>query len=117
MRIARIGSSVAIERIEARAYAIPTRTPEADGTLSWDKTTLVLVSAEAGEVSGIGYSYADVATAKPIKALAVEVIGQDAMDVNACWHAMVRRIRNLGRPGICSMANSAVANALWALNA
>src|SRR5256885_1551955 len=118
MRIARLGSSVAIERLEARAYTIPTRTPEADGTLSWDKTTLVLVTAGAGGITGIGYSYADVATAKLIEdALVAEAIGKDAMDVNACWHAIVRRIRNLGRPGICSMAISAVDNALWDLKA
>src|SRR5207237_3645941 len=81
-------------------------------------TTLVLVNAEAGGVSGIGYSYADVATAKLIEdTLAAEIIGQDAMDVNAGWHAMVRRIRNLGRPGICSMAISAVDCALWDLKA
>ena len=118
MRIAKPGSIARVERIEARAYRIPTRTREADGTLSWEKTTLVLVNAEAGGVSGIGYSYADVATAKLIEdTLAAEVIGQDAMDVNAGWHAMVRRIRNLGRPGICSMAISAVDNALWDLKA
>src|SRR5438067_9126765 len=118
MRIAKPGSIARVERIEARAYSIPTRTPEADGTLSWDKTTLVLVNAEAGGVSGIGHSYADVATAKLIEdTLAAEVIGRDAMDVNAGWHAMVRRIRNLGRPGICSMAISAVDNALWDLKA
>ena len=48
MRIAKPGSIARVERIEARAYRIPTRTPEADGTLSWEKTTLVLVNAEAG---------------------------------------------------------------------
>src|SRR5438105_62808 len=118
MRIAKPGSIARVERVEARAYSIPTRTPEADGTFSWDKTTLVLVNAEAGGVSGIGYSYADVATAKLIEeTLATEVLGKDAMDVSACWHAMVRRIRNLGRPGICSMAISAVDNALWDLKA
>src|SRR5438132_12993817 len=118
MRIAKPGSIARVERIEARAYTVPTRTPEADGTLSWDKTTLVLVNAEAGGVSGIGYSYADVATAELIEdTLAAEVIGRDAMDVNAGWHAMVRRIRNLGRPGICSMAISAADNALWDLKA
>src|SRR5438445_13888229 len=118
MRIAKPGNIARVERIEARAYPIPPLTPEADGTLSWDKTTLVLVNAEAGGVSGIGYSYADVATAKLIEdTRAAEIIGQDAMDVNAGWHAMVRRIRNLGRPGICSMAISPVHNALWDLKA
>jgi L-alanine-DL-glutamate epimerase-like enolase superfamily enzyme len=37
------------------------------------------------------------------------------MDVGARWMDMVRAIRNLGRPGICSMAISAVDAALWDL--
>lgn len=39
------------------------------------------------------------------------------MDVAGCWIAMVRRIRNLGRPGIASMAISALDLALWDLKA
>ena len=48
------------------AYTVPTDFPESDGTLAWDKTTLVLVSASAGDKVGIGYTYADVATAQLI---------------------------------------------------
>ena len=36
---------------------VPTDAPEADGTLAWDKTTLVLVTARAGGQQGIGWSY------------------------------------------------------------
>jgi L-alanine-DL-glutamate epimerase-like enolase superfamily enzyme len=39
------------------------------------------------------------------------------MSVPAAWQAMVRAIRNLGRPGIASMAISAVDVALWDLKA
>ncbi len=39
------------------------------------------------------------------------------MSVNGAWIAMVESIRNLGRPGIASMAISAVDNALWDLKA
>lgn len=39
---------VRIESAEARAYVIPTDAPEADGTLSWDKTTLVVAHVSAG---------------------------------------------------------------------
>ena len=39
---------VPITGINARAFVIPTDYPEADGTLEWDSTTLVLVQAEAG---------------------------------------------------------------------
>src|SRR5256885_8787419 len=113
MRQGRPGSGIPIERVQVNAYTIPTRTPEADGTLEWNKTTLVLVTAEAAGVSGTGYSYADVATAKLIEdTLVSEVLGRDAMAISDCWQAMVRRIRNLGRPGICSMAIAAEDNAL-----
>jgi L-alanine-DL-glutamate epimerase-like enolase superfamily enzyme len=39
------------------------------------------------------------------------------MNVPACWAAMRHAIRNLGRPGICSMAIAAVDSALWDLKA
>ena len=39
------------------------------------------------------------------------------MSVPACWSEMRHAIRNLGRPGICSMAIAAVDSALWDLKA
>ena len=39
-------------------YVIPTDAPEADGTLAWSQTTLVLVTARAGGQQGTGWSYA-----------------------------------------------------------
>ncbi len=45
------------------------------------------------------------------------VVGRDAMAIPASWAAMVHAIRNLGRPGIASMAISAVDTALWDLKA
>lgn len=111
-------SSIRLERIAVTAYTVPTDFPEADGTIAWDKTTMVLVEASAGGKTGIGYSYADVATATLIvNLLAEKVIGLDAMDVTQAWSEMTHAIRNLGRPGICSMAISAVDNALWDLKA
>jgi hypothetical protein len=38
----------AVEGLDAAVYVVPTDAPEADGTLAWDKTTLVLVTAQAG---------------------------------------------------------------------
>ncbi len=111
-------SQAAIERISAEAYRIPTDGPEADGTLAWDSTTLVLVHIEAGGARGIGYCYADSATATLIRdKLAALLIAHDALAINARWRDMVNAIRNLGRPGICSMAISAVDTALWDLKA
>jgi L-alanine-DL-glutamate epimerase-like enolase superfamily enzyme len=106
----------AVERLEVAAYKIPTDAPEADGTYAWDSTTLVIVEVEAGGERGLGYTYADTATARLIHAkLAGTVRGQDALNIPAAWTAMVRTIRNLGRPGISSMAISAVDNSLWDL--
>src|SRR5687768_11242856 len=62
-------SMVTIERITVTPFVIPTATPEADGTLEWDKTTLVLVEASAGGVAGVGYTYADTSTAVLVKDL------------------------------------------------
>ncbi len=45
------------------------------------------------------------------------VVGRDAMSVGACWEAMGRACRNLGRPGVASMAIAAVDTALWDLKA
>jgi L-alanine-DL-glutamate epimerase-like enolase superfamily enzyme len=107
-----------VDWIEASAYAIPTDFPESDGTLCWHSTTLVLVEARGGGCRGLGFTYADLATATLIRNLLAElVIGRDAMDVAGCWSAMVRAIRNLGRPGIASMAIAAVDVALWDLKA
>ncbi len=108
----------AIDKLEVSAYKIPTDQPESDGTIEWDSTTIVIVEAEAGEKRSLGYSYADAATAKLIQSkLRDVVLGRDAFSPNDCFVAMVHSIRNLGRPGICSMAISAVDTSLWDLNA
>jgi L-alanine-DL-glutamate epimerase-like enolase superfamily enzyme len=107
-----------IEKITVSCYIAPTETPESDGTLAWEKTTLVLVEAAAGDEIGLGYSYADVATGKLVESLLVSVVaGMNAFDIPGAHAAMLRQIRNLGRPGIVSMAISAVDNALWDLKA
>jgi L-alanine-DL-glutamate epimerase-like enolase superfamily enzyme len=108
----------AIESVSVSAYTIPTDRPEADGTFAWASTTLVLVEIDAGGQHGIGYTYADVATARLIRGMLADVVtGMDARNVGACWNAMIHAIRNLGRPGIASMAIAGVDNALWDLKA
>ena len=78
----------------------------------------MLVRASAGNHTGLGYTYADTATARLIEDVLSKVtVGQDAMATTASWNAMVGRTRNLGRPGIVSMAISAVDSALWDLKA
>jgi enolase-like protein len=49
----------ALKAVRAAAYRIPTDGPEADGTFSWNATTLVVVRVRAGDAFGIGYTYAD----------------------------------------------------------
>ncbi len=107
-----------VTALKVSAFTIPTDAPEADGTYAWDRTTLVLVEAEAAGKHGLGYSYANVATAHLVQELLADVIcGRDALAVPAAWEAMVRAVRNLGRPGICSMAIAAVDSCLWDLKA
>ncbi|MBV9785176.1 MAG: mandelate racemase [Acidisphaera sp.] len=109
---------VRIERLRAHAYTIPTDKPEADGTIAWDSTTLVLVEIEAGGQTGLGYSYADESIVGLITGKLTEAVGQgDAMDTGAAWLAMQRSVRNLGRQGLAACAISAVDTALWDLKA
>ena len=89
-----------IDDVRVSVFEIPTDAPESDGTLQWDRTTLVLVQASAAGIGGLGYTYADEATALLVhKVLADIVRGRDAMDLGGAWCAMVHAIRNLGRPG------------------
>ena len=109
---------ISIERLRVSAYTVPTDYPESDGTFEWNRTTLVLVQADAGGKQGLGYTYADNATATLIRDELAEAVAKgDAMSPAAAYNSMWRRIRNLGRPGVCSMAISAVDCALWDLKA
>ena len=74
---------------------------------------MVLVEASAGGKRSLGYTYASTAAATLINdELKRVVIGRDATSVNAAWVAMVHHVRNIGRPGIASMAISAIDTAL-----
>lgn len=111
-------SSAAIDDVAVASYTIPTDAPESDGTLAWNRTTIVIATVRAAGIRGLGYTYADTATAALIyDALREVVTGMDAMAPGAAYRAMWKRIRNLGRPGICSMAISAVDAAIWDLKA
>lgn len=113
---ASVRTQARIDALEVRAYRIPTATPESDGTLEWDATTLVYVEIQAGGSTGIGFTYADIATAKLVDTLLREVIvGSDALQIGARWNDMYGKTRNLGHDGITSMAVSAVDVALWDL--
>ena len=111
-------TDVAVERLEVSAYTVPTDSPESDGTLEWDSTTMILVEAVGGGKRGLGYTYGDVSVGKFIESkLASEVEGVDALRPPTAWARMQSAIRNAGRPGVGAMAVSAVDVALWDLKA
>jgi L-alanine-DL-glutamate epimerase-like enolase superfamily enzyme len=107
-----------VTALDAAVYVIPTDAPEADGTLTWDRTTMVLVTARAGGERGLGWSYTSRAAAAVVDELLTGVVtGRDAFDVAGAAEPMARQVRNVGRPGIAAMAISAVDIALWDLKA
>jgi L-alanine-DL-glutamate epimerase-like enolase superfamily enzyme len=107
-----------IDSIAVRSLRFPTDAPEADGTIAWDHTTMVIAEVSAGGQTGLGYTYASKAAAVIIDdALARVVRGRSAMDIPALWTAMVGAVRNMGWRGVCANAISAVDVALWDLKA
>ncbi len=111
-------SEAPITEVRATAYQVPTEQPESDGTLEWDSVTVVVAEADAGNQTGIGYTYAHESAASLITGpLAGAVRGRDALAVPGAWWAMITTIRNLGWPGLCAMAISALDVALWDLKA
>ena len=42
-------SNFPIEKVQVSAYTIPTDYPESDGTIEWDRTTIVVVQVRAGQ--------------------------------------------------------------------
>lgn len=107
-----------VERVEAAVYRFPTPSPEADGTLEWDATTAVVVTAAHDDVVGIGWTYSAGAAATLITdVLSQAVLGSDVCDVDASFEAMRRACRNLGTKGLVMQAISAVDVALWDLKA
>ena len=114
----RVVGDPVVEDLAAAVYVVPTDAPEADGTLAWDKTTLVLVTARAGGQQGIGWSYTAAAAAPVVTGILSPVVaGRSALDVAGANEAMTRALRNVGRPGIGAMALSAADIALWDLKA
>jgi L-alanine-DL-glutamate epimerase-like enolase superfamily enzyme len=111
-------STTTVEKVEARAYTVPTEAPESDGTLEWDSTTVVVVEVDGGGERGIGYTYSHAATAQVVDSvLAPCVEGADPIAPPAVWARMRRAVRNVGGQGIGAMAIAAVDIALWDLRA
>jgi L-alanine-DL-glutamate epimerase-like enolase superfamily enzyme len=107
-----------VTAVDTAVYVVPTDAPEADGTLAWDKTTMVVATVHAGGERGLGWSYASAGAQTVItEVLAGVVTGRDAFDIPGTTEAMARQVRNIGRPGVAATAISAVDIALWDLKA
>ncbi len=113
-----IADVIPVTAIYVSAYIIPTATPEADGTIEWNNTTLILVEITAADKTGIGYTYSHQSAAVVIDTLLRKiVIDANALDIPSINKKMIEAIRNDGQTGIAMMAVSAVDNALWDLKA
>ncbi|HEY2854945.1 MAG TPA: enolase C-terminal domain-like protein [Gemmatimonadaceae bacterium] len=113
-----VRDSPVVDGLTVSAYRIPTDSPESDGTFEWNSTTVVLVELSAADTVGIGYTYADLATAKLIEEhLRNVVTGCDPRAIPGVWEAMRGAVRNVGRPGLASAGIAAVDTALWDLKA
>ena len=111
-------NSVPIERVSTQTYKIPTDGPESDGTYEWNHTTIVIVTVDAGGQQGLGYTYANEQAASLVRdQLKHRIIGADAFSPTSIYMSMWRNVRNVGRPGIASLAISAVDCAVWDLKA
>jgi L-alanine-DL-glutamate epimerase-like enolase superfamily enzyme len=115
---ATVAADAVVERLDVGVYTVPTDRPEADGTLSWDSTTMVLVEVHGGAQSGLGWTYAPAAVAGLIRGKLADVVaGRDVLDVPAAWAAMTGALRNAVTSGLSAFAVAAVDVALWDLKA
>ncbi len=113
-----MANEVPIRLVDVQAFRVPTDGPEADGTIDWESTTIVVAWIGAGDTVGTGYSYADPAAADIVTAkLAALLRGEDALAIPRLWSKMIGAVRNIGWRGVAACAISAVDVALWDLKA
>src|SRR4051794_39025602 len=94
---------IAIERVTASVYTVPTDAPEEDGTFSWDRTSIVLAEVHAGNKVGLGYTYTSGAAVPIIReVLSPLLLDNDAFDIGKHWKTMLRAVRNIGSRGLCA---------------
>lgn len=113
-------NSAEIDSITASAYRVPTEGgPEADGTLRWRATEVLVVEIRSKDHCGLGYSYTAGLPAKTLvqDQLCEWLTGENALHIPNHWQRGNDALRNVGRPGLGMMAMSAVDQALWDLKA
>lgn len=107
-----------IESVTCASFEVPTDGPEADGTLQWSSTQVVVVEVTAAGRVGTGWTYGSPSAQQVVEGpLSEVVVGGSALEVPGLQEAMVRRCRNIGTRGVVSDAISAVDIALWDLKA
>jgi L-alanine-DL-glutamate epimerase-like enolase superfamily enzyme len=107
-----------IASVDVHVCTVPTDGPEADGTLDWSSTTMVIAEVGAGDETGVGWTYASAGAAPIItEQLRDAVLGIDAADIPKAASSMRAAVRNVGRPGVAGCAIAAVDVALWDLKA
>ncbi|HTU29323.1 MAG TPA: enolase C-terminal domain-like protein [Solirubrobacteraceae bacterium] len=107
-----------IERVQTRAYLVPTDAPESDGTFAWESTTIVVVEVHGAGTTGLGYTYGPRAVGSLIDHELQEVLcGRDPLAPRAAWASMHAALRNAGQGGIGALAISALDVALHDLRA
>ncbi|GAA1953187.1 enolase C-terminal domain-like protein [Nocardioides panacihumi] len=105
-----------VEGLRVTACTFSTDGPEADGTVSWDSTTVVIVEAQSSGCVGTGWTFAPAAVENIVIGLLEPVVqGRDALAPVAAHTAMRVASRNAGTAGLVGMAISAVDIALWDL--
>jgi L-alanine-DL-glutamate epimerase-like enolase superfamily enzyme len=115
---AAINDSIRIKQVHTAAFRIPTASPESDGTLTWNSTTLITTEIEAAGRRGIGYTYADSSAAYLIEHTLKNLLtGKNIFDIPSINRFLSQQIRNNGNCGIAMMAVSAIDSALWDLKA
>lgn len=60
-------SDISIDGVTAQAFTLPTDGPEADGTMAWSATTIIVVHVMAGDRVGLVYTYSDASVARLIE--------------------------------------------------
>ena len=112
-----------ITALNLHTYKVPTHSfgkdqPETDGTARWDSTGVIVAQITAGDTTGLGYAYADLAAAQIIQhTLWPLLTGHDPQDTGRHFWTMAGAVRNLGWPGVTAGAISAVDIALHDLKA